>query len=1039
MKVKKIISAAQPTIRKINSVFLLLACPLSLSAAQWYVTENANDNAGGAGTGTSLGSSWSVAEYNATAAPTGGDTVHFSGTINSTIVPNSSGTSSARLTLDLSGAAVSGPGGTDDYIFNNGQSYITYSGGGTWSNGVFTPGGSFGANSANSGPGTDGPTIFDLGSESCHDITITGCYYNGGSLDCTDFVYGETVYNLTVDRNKVVNGCHLGLGCSTGTHDLTFQYNFFQTSINTNTQTDVINWGDAYNMTIQGNVLINQAPNNQTLPSGNPRHNDVIQTYEKGGANAGNPYNWIVRYNWICNNSQPTSDGSGSWMMMENMTNNGSTAACYIYGNVFIDPTNTDNTNEGIVFDSNNSGTVVYLYNNTVIAHGEPFAVVLYFDVGSGSNTVYAENNACEADFPNEIGTFIISSFNNNWNHNWFCNFNNTGASYGAYTGPNGSDLGNGLTADPWFANYAGTSGSQLPSGYNLSSATGSPLRNAGDSTIGSAFNQGIAFGATWPNPALVTRSSGSWDVGAYQFAANSVSFTEQPASAMEAPGSTASFAVAAIGNPAPTYQWQKNSANIAGATGETLQLANVSSSSAGTYTAIATNSSGSVASKGAVLTIATLPMITSQPASQSITLGTNVTLVVSATGNPTPTYQWQKNGVNLSDSSGVTGSESPTLLLSEISSVEVASYKVEASNMAGTATSNAAVLSITVPLLPLAPSITSAKSESATVGSAFSYSITATNLPTSFTASGLPSGLSLKASTGVISGTPTAAGTFTVTMGASNLGGSGTAQLSLAVAGVHPAPVITSATSASAAVGSSFQYSIAASNWPTSFSAPGLPAGLSINTSTGVISGTPTAAGTSSVTIGASNASGTGTAKLAIAVSVHAVPVITSATSESAAVGSSFQYTIAANNWPTSFSAPGLPAGLSINATTGVISGTPTAAGTSSVTIGATNASGTGTAKLAITVTTTTHAMPAITSAASESATLGVAFKYSIVATNAPTGYWAAGLPEGLSLNTTTGVISGTPTTAGTFNASIGASNANGTVTTKLAITVGS
>jgi chitodextrinase len=164
-------------------------------------------------------------------------------------------------------------------------------------------------------------------------------------------------------------------------------------------------------------------------------------------------------------------------------------------------------------------------------------------------------------------------------------------------------------------------------------------------------------------------------------------------------------------------------------------------------------------------------------------------------------------------------------------------------------------------------------------------------------------------------------------------------------------APVITSATTASGAVGTAFSYQITATNSPISYSGTGLPSGLSINTNTGMISGTPTVGGNSAVTLGATNSTGTGNATLTISIS-GGQPVITSATTASGAVGTGFSYQITATNSPTSYEATGLPTGLSINSSTGLIAGTPTAAGTSAVTLGATNGTGTGNATLTISIT---------------------------------------------------------------------------------------
>ncbi len=145
----------------------------------------------------------------------------------------------------------------------------------------------------------------------------------------------------------------------------------------------------------------------------------------------------------------------------------------------------------------------------------------------------------------------------------------------------------------------------------------------------------------------------------------------------------------------------------------------------------------------------------------------------------------------------------------------------------------------------PSAPVITSPANATATASSAFSYAITATNSPTSFNATGLPAALTINTVTGLISGTPQSVGTSTITLSATNAGGTGTGTLVLTInPSTNPAPIVTSPLSAAGSVGSSFSYTITGTNAPTSYNATGLPSGLSINKATGVISGIPTAAG---------------------------------------------------------------------------------------------------------------------------------------------------------------------------------------------------
>jgi hypothetical protein len=244
--------------------------------------------------------------------------------------------------------------------------------------------------------------------------------------------------------------------------------------------------------------------------------------------------------------------------------------------------------------------------------------------------------------------------------------------------------------------------------------------------------------------------------------------------------------------------------------------------------------------------------------------------------------------------------------------------------------------LALTVTNKGAVPVITSANNATGKVSQTFRYQITASGKPTSYAATDLPLGLNINTQSGLITGTPTREGTNLVTLSASNAFGAGSLGMVLTVTPNTALPVITSAGVASGQQNVDFSYTITATGSPRSYGATGLPAGLRVNASTGVISGVPTVSGRFTVTLSAVNAAGTGTARLNLIIDPLPTPwqITSSLTAVTVMVGSQYSYNVTANNNPNQYSATGLPPGLRINATTGLISGKPTKGGDYPVTL---------------------------------------------------------------------------------------------------------
>ncbi|MBI3884823.1 MAG: putative Ig domain-containing protein, partial [Opitutae bacterium] len=161
-----------------------------------------------------------------------------------------------------------------------------------------------------------------------------------------------------------------------------------------------------------------------------------------------------------------------------------------------------------------------------------------------------------------------------------------------------------------------------------------------------------------------------------------------------------------------------------------------------------------------AITGVATLA-ITTQPTPQSAVAGTTANFSVVASGTTAVSFQWRKAGTNIAGNASAT---TANLALTNAQAADQGSYDVAVTNASGTIFSNAVALTVTAP----APVVTNSPlTASGTAGTAFSFTITASGSPTSFSASGLPAGLTVNTSTGAITGTPTSAATTSVTLGA--------------------------------------------------------------------------------------------------------------------------------------------------------------------------------------------------------------------------------------------------------------------------------
>jgi Putative Ig domain len=451
-------------------------------------------------------------------------------------------------------------------------------------------------------------------------------------------------------------------------------------------------------------------------------------------------------------------------------------------------------------------------------------------------------------------------------------------------------------------------------------------------------------------------------------------------------------------------------------------------------------------------------PLTINSTSLPSGTIGAAYSTLLQASGGTAP-YSWSITagslpaGLNLAPTTGI--------ISGTATSSGTTNFTATVADVGNPAQTKSVALSLVI--APIALTITSSALPSGTQGIGYSRTLQASGGTAPYTWSissgALPTGLTLSATTGLISGTPTVSGNFTFGATVKDAGSpsqttAATVTLTLVAAGAPLA--ISSTTLPGGTPNQAYNAALNATGGtgPYSWSLTGgiptgtLPAGLTLAANTGVISGTPTASSTASLIFKVVDSSSpVQTKSVTLSLVVAPVPLaITTSSLPSGTKGTTYSNLLQASGGTTSYNwsvtVGSLPAGLTLAANTGLITGTPTASGTVNFTATVTDTgSPTQSKSVPLSIVVAAPAAPALTiSATLVPGAANTAYSSPMTATGGTPAYtWAitaGSLPSGLSLAATTGIISGTPTTTGTYNFTATV-NDNGTpVQTKSAAT---
>ncbi|WP_414047252.1 Ig-like domain-containing protein [Macrococcus equi] len=339
---------------------------------------------------------------------------------------------------------------------------------------------------------------------------------------------------------------------------------------------------------------------------------------------------------------------------------------------------------------------------------------------------------------------------------------------------------------------------------------------------------------------------------------------------------------------------------------------------------------------------------------------------------------------------------------------------------------------------------LTSTINRQVTVNDAVNIDLNSNEAGVTFASAGLPAGLTLDASTGLITGAPTTAGNYVFGVTSTDVSGNESTQY--VTLRVVDAPVVDTLAPAITPINDVVlpqneaminPITVATDDPTATITVSALPAGLTYNPVTKQITGTPTELGTTTVTVTATDGINSSTEEFVITVTDQKAPVITAI--DNVVIPEDTEITpigITTDDSTATVTVSTLPDGLTYDPATKQITGTPTTPGTTTVTVTATDGVNTTTEVFDITVTDATA--PAITPIADVEVPEDALITPIIITTNDPAAtVTVSTLPNGLTYNPATKQITGTPTTPGTTTVTVTATDGVNTSTEEFVITV--